>query len=305
LTAARAFFVGADGRPHPPWRLLLFLVLSVACVIVVTVTLRPILLSLQRLSGIPGTADAYAMTVSLLLAHWMTFRTYDQRPWSFVWLDRHAAEPTRLVKGTILGAAPIGLVSLLLLAVGLLALVPTPDGPATTVALQILVLLLPAAFYEELLSRGYLFATMAEWLGRRQAVLITSVGFGLLHLGNAGATALSVSLVTLAGLYLAVVLLVTQSLYAAWLAHFAWNWVMAALLHVPVSGLSLAQPDYKIVDAGPDWITGGSWGPEGGVGAAVGMLGGLAYLSWRRSGLSALSSEHSKAQSTEPTAIQE
>jgi hypothetical protein len=214
-------------------------------------------------------------------------------------------QPTRLVKGTILGAAPIGLVSLLLLAVGLLALVPTPDGPATTVALQILVLLLPAAFYEELLSRGYLFATMAEWLGRRQAVLITSVGFGLLHLGNAGATALSVSLVTLAGLYLAVVLLVTQSLYAAWLAHFAWNWVMAALLHVPVSGLSLAQPDYKIVDAGPDWITGGSWGPEGGVGAAVGMLGGLAYLSWRRSGLSALSSEHSKAQSTEPTAIQE
>ena len=93
---------------------------------------------------------------------------------------------------------------------------------------------------------------------------------------------MSLGLVTLAGIFLAVVLLVTQSLYAAWIAHFAWNFVMAALLHVPVSGLPLAKPDYQIVDSGPDWITGGTWGPEGGAAGAAGMLGALGFLYWRR-----------------------
>ena len=45
--------------------------------------------------------------------------------------------------------------------------------------------------------------------------------------------------------------------------------------------MPLARPDYQIVDAGPDWLTGGSWGPEGGAGAGAGMLVGLTYLYWR------------------------
>ncbi|MNC89195.1 hypothetical protein D3C83_50980 [compost metagenome] len=56
---------------------------------------------------------------------------------------------------------------------------------------------------------------------------------------------------------------------------------MAALLHVPVSGLPLDTPDYALVDDGPDWLTGGLWGPEGGAAGAAGMLGALGYLYWR------------------------
>jgi hypothetical protein len=67
------------------------------------------------------------------------------------------------------------------------------------------------------------------------------------------------------------------------MAHFAWNWTMAAVFHVAVSGLPLEGPGYRYVDAGPDWATGGQWGPEGGLPAAVGMAGGMALLlSWRR-----------------------
>ena len=69
-----------------------------------------------------------------------------------------------------------------------------------------------------------------------------------------------------------------DSLYAAWAAHVAWNWVMAVPLHAPVSGLRFEAPDYRTVDAGPDWITGGAWGPEGGMGAAAGMLAALTLL---------------------------
>jgi hypothetical protein len=99
---------------------------------------------------------------------------------------------------------------------------------------------------------------------------------------NPGADARSIAIVTLSGVFLGMVVIVTRSLYAAWMTHWAWNWVMAVPLHTFVSGQPLPHPDYQIVDAGPDWATGGTWGPEGGTGAAIGILVGLAYLYMRR-----------------------
>jgi hypothetical protein len=58
---------------------------------------------------------------------------------------------------------------------------------------------------------------------------------------------------------------------------------MAALFHVAVSGTGFPTPDYRVVDAGPDWVTGGPWGPEGGVAAAAGMLAAVFLLLGRRS----------------------
>jgi hypothetical protein len=72
--------------------------------------------------------------------------------------------------------------------------------------------------------------------------------------------------------------LALDSLYAAWAAHAAWNWMMAVPFHLSVSGISLDAPDYRTVSTGPEWATGGAWGPEGGAAAAVGMLAGLFYL---------------------------
>ncbi|MGH7679620.1 MAG: lysostaphin resistance A-like protein [Gemmatimonadaceae bacterium] len=306
---ARSLFAGADGRPRALWRLVLFLVLSSFCVFVAVVVLKPVLGSLEQFVGLEGTVESYATVIALLAAHFITFRTYDRRPWSFVWLHREAARPRQLVVGTLLGALPIALTSLALVAGGWLSIQGAEDGSSLRMGLQTLLLLLPAAFGEELLSRGYLFATLREWLGQRTAVVATSVGFGLLHVWNPDVSVMSIVLVTLAGLYLAVVLLATQSLYAAWVSHFAWNWVMAALLHVPVSGIPMNPPDYIIADTGPDWATGGRWGPEGGALAGLGMLAGMGFLYWQRSRLSALGSglkahpTEPKAQSTEPTAL--
>jgi hypothetical protein len=54
------------------------------------------------------------------------------------------------------------------------------------------------------------------------------------------------------------------------------------VFHTAVSGLPLESPDYRVVDAGPDWVTGGVWGPEGGAAGGLGMLAGLVYLYARR-----------------------
>ncbi|MDE3055039.1 MAG: CPBP family intramembrane metalloprotease, partial [Gemmatimonadota bacterium] len=109
-----------------------------------------------------------------------------------------------------------------------------------------------------------------------------SLGFGLLHLANHGSGVEPITMVTLAGVFLGAIVLATGSLYAAWMAHFAWNWVMAVPLHSPVSGIPLATPNYQLLDAGPRWLTGGTWGPEGGVAAAAGIMAGLTYLYARR-----------------------
>jgi MYXO-CTERM domain-containing protein len=73
-----------------------------------------------------------------------------------------------------------------------------------------------------------------------------------------------------------------DSLYAAWAAHLSWNWVMAVPFHAPVSGRQFEAPDYRLVSTGPEWVTGGTWGPEGGVAAALAMVAVLAYLYTRR-----------------------
>ena len=110
---------------------------------------------------------------------------------------------------------------------------------------------------------------------------VASVSFGVVHLANPGAGVRTTGIVMLAGWCLSL-LREHQGLPAAWAAHLAWNWTMAAVLHVAVSGLPFATPGYRGVLHGPDWLSGCGWGPEGGLVAAL-VLGGVALWSARES----------------------
>jgi hypothetical protein len=57
---------------------------------------------------------------------------------------------------------------------------------------------------------------------------------------------------------------------------------MAVPLHAAVSGARFESPDYRAVTLGPAWISGGAWGPEGGLAAALGMIAAITYLYTRR-----------------------
>lgn len=219
--------------------------------------------------------------LGFLAAHAIMLRKLDRRDWSYVWLHRGAARVPALATGAVLGTLALALPVAGLLAFGQLAVADAPDGRWWTAAWLSAWVLLPAAFAEELFARGYLFGLLREAAGWKWALATTSIGFGLLHLANPGANWQSLSVVVLAGFFLGAIVLVTGSLYAATLAHFVWNWIMAGVLHMPVSGLPVAgSPDYRVVETGPDWLTGGSWGPEGGIAAGLGLSMGLIYLSW-------------------------
>jgi hypothetical protein len=187
-------------------------------------------------------------------------------------LGRDALRPAALLRGALIGAAAIGVPSLMLLALGLLRAEPMAPGHAVTVAVGLLFYLAPAALWEELAFRGYPFGVLRQSLGDAGALVIASALFGIVHLNNPGANVQSTLIVMIAGVFLGSVLIATRSLFAAWFAHLAWNWTMAALLHSTVSGLTFETPGYRVIDAGPDWLTGGAWGPEGGAAAVCGMM---------------------------------
>lgn len=277
-----ALFHTPSGTLRAPWRIVLFIVLASVLVVLATG-------SGELIADAIGAGDrmrsfvAWSLAAAaLLLAHIIMVRGIERRSLAFVALDRPAADPRTLGAGAAIGALAIGIPSLLLLAIGWLRRVPAPDGGWWSDALLVALLLLPAALTEELMLRGYVFQVLREGAGVGVAIVATSVVFGLLHVQNDGATLQSIVLVVLAGIFLGAILLRSRSLYAAWMAHWAWNLVMAAGLHAAVSGIEFPMPDYRVVDAGPDWATGGPWGPEAGAGAALGMSAALAVLFLRR-----------------------
>src|SRR5205085_67341 len=205
-------------------------------------------------------------------------RKVEKLPWSSVGLDRAALSPPALVTGVVLGGFTIGLASLLLLATHMMRVDRTIPGSWWGQAGHSAFTLLPAAFFEELFIRGYVFSVLRRTAGWRMALIVTSVIFGLLHAWNPGADAEAILAVIVAGFFLGAILLATRSLYAAGVAHFAWNWVMAGALHIAVSGIPSPDVDYRTVETGPDWLTGGPWGPEGGLAAVGLMFVGIFYL---------------------------
>lgn len=276
----RAIFFAADGRLRAIWRGALFLA---ACVVALFVAswAAASLHSALAMWGIRTVVHPLVYPIGFLAAHWFVLRKVDHRDWSYVWMGRHSAGPSRLGAGLALGTLALAVPAGLLLAFSQLTVADAPDGSWLGAALLSAAVLLPSAFAEELFARGYIFALLREASGWRAALAVTSIGFGLLHVMNPGANWQSLSVVVLAGFFLGAIVLVTGSLYAATLAHFAWNWFIAAVLHMPVSGIPVVgAPDYRVVETGPDWLTGGSWGPEGGIAAGLGLSMGLIYLSW-------------------------
>lgn len=260
----------------PPWRLAVFILASVTGVL----ALRAVhsLLSPVIPVGARELAFVLVMTGGLLIGHAWTFRLVDPRGWDFVRLGPAAWRPDSIVRCAVVGSLAIALPVTVLLAMRWLVFEPAAEGSSLGAAGASFLVLVPAAFWEELFVRGYAYSAVRERLGPMAAILITSQLFGWMHYLNDGASVRAVLVVCLAGLFLGLVREATRSLYAAWAAHLAWNVVLVVFFHATVSGITMASPDFRMIDSGPDWATGGEWGPEGGYFAAVGLVVAIWYV---------------------------
>ncbi len=127
-----------------------------------------------------------------------------------------------------------------------------------------LLILLPGAFAEELIFRGLPLVALDRTVGRGLAIGITSLLFALAHGTNPSVTTLSIGNICVAGVLLGVVFFAPGGLWTATGLHLGWNWGLAAL-DAPVSGINLRIPLIDYHPGQPGWLTGGAFGPEGGV----------------------------------------
>jgi uncharacterized protein len=144
-----------------------------------------------------------------------------------------------------------------------------------------LVLLILAAAFEELVFRGYAFQTLLRGLPAIVPILIFSIYFGWAHWENPSRTLFSTANTALAGIWLSIAYLRTRSLWFPTALHFTWNWMMGAFFGIPVSGMRIPQHPILALSGGdPVWLTGGSYGSEGGATATIVLIIAIVVI-WR------------------------
>lgn len=282
------------GDLRAPWRVLgfgLFLFAAMFVVAQIGATVSSIL-PLERYARLGRVSlDVTETAIAVVLATWIAGRAmhgegHGERHdiWQIVGLHREAWRPRVVLLGLAAGALVLAVPTLLLIPFGAMQFQPGRAVDSTLViAWSGLALMLPAAIWEELLMRGYVFSVCRDGAGTVSAVVIMSLGFGLAHVANPDPSIIAIVAVSCAGVFLAIVRIVTGSLVAAIAAHLAFNLTQAVVLHAPVSGIALQTPRYRMVSLGPDWLTGGNWGPEGGVAvmASLTLASFLLYKSVR------------------------
>jgi membrane protease YdiL (CAAX protease family) len=119
--------------------------------------------------------------------------------------------------------------------------------------------------FEEYLMRGYALCTLAEGIGYWPAAIILAAVFALGHAGNGGESRLGVVMTGIFAIFLSITLRRTGTLWLAVGAHAGWDWGQSYFYGVADSG---AQVNGHLLNpriGEPEWLSGGSVGPEGSV----------------------------------------
>ena len=136
--------------------------------------------------------------------------------------------------------------------------------------LPALAMALSSGIFEELLFRGVLFRVVEEWLGSWISLFISSLVFGLLHLINPTATLTGALFIAVeAGILLAAAYMLTRRLWMSMGFHFAWNYTQSGIFSGVVSGGDSDPGLVKPIIDGPALLTGGQFGLEASIIAAL------------------------------------
>jgi len=295
----KRFFV-KDRRLRPTWRAISYVVALVLGLFAIQIPIA-IVLIVALLMGIIDEASlmelatsspllAVSALTSLLVIVPLTYvfrRFLDGQSLRSLGLERGQGWVRHIVAGLLLGTVLMGLIFLVEWGAGWL----TVEGfswhvqsPALLLArlLAYLLLCVAVALYEELAFRGYIFQNLRADRGIVAALVASSLLFGIFHGLNPNVNLLALANIFLAGVLLAACYLVTRSLWLAMAFHFSWNFVQGPLLSFPLSGLDTAGLLVTSTQGNP-LITGGAFGPEGGLlGSMVMGLGLLLLWAWKR-----------------------
>lgn len=238
---------------------------------------------LYAMLPVPATGTAVLLGTSVpaaaaVIAGIVLLRGLDGRPAAALGIGVSRATPGLAVLGFGIGAVALACAVLGIAAAGALRYDAQPGG----VGEWLLTLLghagalTVAAFAEEAIFRGYAFQVLGAAFGVPVAVTVSSVAFAIAHGRNPEVDGLALLNIFLGGVLLSMAYVRTLSLWFATAVHAGWNWTVMSLFDLPVSGFTFDTPLYDAGVAGPDWWTGGAFGPEGGLVGTIGF--GVALL---------------------------
>jgi membrane protease YdiL (CAAX protease family) len=290
-------FINEFGRLRSGWRVVLFVFALFAISFLLVTALRAVYFGLQSVTRIPNarfTAEVVYRLGSLaavLAAGYICARFLEDLPWRSLGLTLHDGWLRDLLVGSLVGIGSLAFaVGIATIAGGLRFSISSRAlmGAVFSALIDSAVLLFVAALAEEAIFRGYPLQTLTRarlaWVG----VLLTSLPFALVHLRNPNVVpVVTFTNTALAGLWLAVAYLRTRSLWLPLGVHWGWNWALGWLFGLPISGITLvSNPLLRGNDLGPAWLTGGSYGIEGGVACTIALAVFTLFL-WRTRWVSA------------------
>lgn len=267
------FFNENTGLLRSGWRAAIFLFVYVFAAGLLGLAVRSLVLVLQAAGYAGPTAffasNAISSLIPALLFGWLCGKFMEKLPYRALGAAFTRGWLKHFLLGLLVGGIALSLATGFGFAFGSLRFVPNDASAANVIgsaALSFAVFAVAAAF-EEALFRGYVLQTFARsglaWL----AILLTSVFFGGLHAGNPNASVISTANTILAGVWFSIAYLKTRDLWFVWGLHLMWNWMQGSVFGIEVSGLTeiTKYPVFKEIDFGPTWLTGQTYGIEGGI----------------------------------------
>lgn len=141
-----------------------------------------------------------------------------------------------------------------------------------------------ASFIEEFLNRGLMVNGLQLILKSNSLIiLIVAILFGLGHMANPNADAISVLISSLGEVIYAVAFLVAKNIWFPWCLHFCWN-IFQFLFGFPVSGMEVPRIVIQ-TEVKNSMLSGGIYGPEAGligIAARVVILVGILFYFKKR-----------------------
>jgi uncharacterized protein len=157
---------------------------------------------------------------------------------------------------------------------------PPPFKQALTSLSFLAFIIFIAAALEEVMFRGLPLQVLARNTNFVIAMLVISMLFGFIHLGNPNRTVYSTMDTIFAGIWLSLAYFKTRSLWLPTGLHVGWNFFLGSFYGLPVSGIDWFSKNSLLfaVDTGPSWFTGGAYGPEGGISSTIALVLGILWL---------------------------
>jgi len=133
---------------------------------------------------------------------------------------------------------------------------------------------------EEIAIRGYILQNLSSSFNKYIALVLSSLVFMIMHIGNPNMSAVPLFNLFLAGLLLGVYYIHKNNLWFPIGAHITWNYFQGPVLGFEVSGNDVDSIFIQSLN-GSELITGGEFGFEGSIILTVFMIIGIVYLDRR------------------------